>query len=85
MNHPVQVLEIERDAKPTDRPRAAATFEVAAYTHEAARRAALERLTREGRTVRSISHLAAGGLVAVVTEPPSAPSAKQLLRAQRGG
>lgn len=84
MNHPVQIFEIHRDATPADRPQAIGGFEVTADTLEEARRAALARLAADGRTVRALSFLAGGGLAAVVTDPPPAPSAAQLRRV-RGG
>jgi hypothetical protein len=84
VNHQVQVLEIDRGAKPTERARALSTFAVAALTLEGARRAALAQLARDGRTVRSLSFLAAGGLVAVVTQPPPSPTPAQIQRARRG-
>lgn len=73
MNHQVQVFQIGRDAKPSDRPQAIDGFAITADTHDEARRAALTRLQSTGRTVRSISFLADGGLAAVVTDPAPAP------------
>ena len=84
MKHNVQLFHIDRDAKPTDRPQPAGSFEVDADTHDAARAAALMRLASDGRTVRSLSFLASGGLAAVVTEPAPAPTAAQVRRAQGG-
>lgn len=84
MNHQVQVFEVGRDAKPDERPRATTSFAVSAETLEDARRAAVKRLESDGRTVRSISFLAGGGLAAVVTDPAPAPSAAQLARATGG-
>ncbi len=84
MNHQVQVFEIGRDAKPEDRPRAVDGFAVTGDTHEEARRAALARLKSDGRTVRSISFLAEGGLAAVVMPPPP-PSVPPKARRARGG
>ncbi len=87
MNHQVQVFEIGRDAKPEDCPRAVDGFAVTGDTHEEARRAALARLKSDGRTVRSISFLADGGLAAVVTPPlpTPAPAAPPKARRSRGG
>lgn len=84
MNHQVQVFEIGRDAKPDERPRPAGSFAVTTETHEDARRAVLKRLAAEGRSVRSISFLAAGGIAAVVTDPAPAPSPAQVRRATGG-
>jgi len=81
MNHQVQVFEIARDAKPDERPRAVGRFAVSGETNEDARRAVLARLATDGRTVRSISFLADGGLAVVVTQPPPAPAT----RPARGG
>ena len=66
MNHQVQVFEVARDAKPEDRPRPLDGFAVTADTLEEARRAALARLETDGRSVRSLSFTADGGLAAVV-------------------
>jgi hypothetical protein len=74
MNHQVQVFEIARDAQPGERPRAVDRFAVGAATIDDARRAALERLVADGRTVRSLSFLVDGGMAAVVN-PPLAPAA----------
>jgi hypothetical protein len=84
MNQQVQVFEIGRDAKPDERPRAVSGFAVSGDTVEDARRAALARLQADGRTVRSISFLAGGGLAAVVTDPAPAPSPAQVARAKGG-
>jgi hypothetical protein len=84
MNHQVHLYQIDRDAKPTDPPRPAGGFEVAADTLDGARAAAIARLTADGKTIRSLSFRAEGGLAAVVTEPPPAPSAVQLRRAKGG-
>ncbi|TMQ08606.1 MAG: hypothetical protein E6J90_39800 [Deltaproteobacteria bacterium] len=85
MNHQVHLYQIDRDAKPTDPPRPTGGFEVAADTLDGARAAAIARLTSEGRTVRSLSFLAGGGLVVVVTQPAPAPAVAQVGRARRGG
>lgn len=84
MNHQVQIFHIDRDAKPADRPEPIGSFEVAADTREEARKAALTRLASDGRTVRVLSFLVDGGLAAVVTDPPPAPSAAQLRRMHGG-
>jgi hypothetical protein len=84
MNHQVHIFQIDRDAKPADRPQPAGSFEVDADDLDAARAAALARLASDGRTVRSLSFLADGGLAAVVTQPAPAPTAAQIRRA-RGG
>ena len=84
MNHQVHLFQIDRDAKPTDRPQAAGSFDVDADTLDGARSAALTRLASEGRTVRSLSFLADGGLAAIVTQPPPAPKVAPARRV-RGG
>ena len=84
MNHPVHIFHIDRDAKPGAQARPAGDFAVTADTHEAARAAALAQLVADGRTVRSISFLAGGGLAAVVTQPAPPPSPAQVQRALRG-
>jgi len=84
-NHQVHVFHIDRDAKQADRPQPVGDFTVAADSHEHARAAALARLKAEGRTVRSLSFLADGGLAVVVTQPAPAPSAKNLRRALGAG
>ena len=84
MNHHVHLFQIDRDAKPADRAQPIGGFEVTADTHDAARKAALARLTADGQTVRALSFLADGGLAAVVTQPPPAPSPAQVRRARRG-
>jgi len=84
MNHQVHLFQIDRDAKPTDRAEPAGCFDVAADTHDQARAAALARLQAEGRTVRSLSFLADGGLAAVVTQPAPSPTPAQVRRAQGG-
>jgi hypothetical protein len=84
MNHQVHIFQIDRDAKPADRAQPVGGFEVTAETHDEARKAALARLAAEGRTVRVLSFLADGGLAAVVTQPPAAPSSGQVRRALRG-
>ena len=85
MNHQVQVFEIARDAKPEERPQPAEGFAVTADTNDEVRRAALARLKSDGRTVRSISFLADGGLAVVVTQPAPAPAAPLKARRARGG
>lgn len=85
MNHQVHLFQIDRDATPADRARPVEGFEVTADTHDEARKAALARLTSDGRTVRALSFLTDGGLAAVVTQPPPAPSPAQVRRARRGG
>jgi hypothetical protein len=84
MNHQVQVLEIDRGAEPTARARPTTTFSVDSDTREEVRRAALAHLAANGKTVRSLSFLAAGGMVAVVTQPAPGPSPAQRARARRG-
>ena len=69
MNYLVKVFEVARDAKPTDRPQEVSGFAVSGGTADEARRAAISRLTAEGRTVRSLSFMADGGLAAVVLPP----------------
>jgi hypothetical protein len=86
MKYQVQLFQIDRDAKSADRPQPAGSFEVDADTYEAARAAALARLASDGRTVRSLSFLAGGGLAAVITQPAPAPAptAARVRRAQGG-
>ena len=84
MNHQVHLFQIDRDAKPADRAEPAGSFEVVADNHDQARAAALARLQAEGRTVRSLSFLADGGLAAVVTQPAPSPTSAQVRRAQGG-
>ena len=86
MNFSVKVLEIARDATPEARAVPASDFAVSAETLEDARRAALARLAADGRSVRSLSFTADGGLAAVVfpAEPP-APTPAQPSRRKRGG
>jgi hypothetical protein len=84
MKYQVQLFHIDRDAKPTDRPQPAGGFDVEADTHAAARGAVLTQLAADGRTVRSLSFLADGGLTAIITDPAPAPTAAQVRRA-RGG
>ena len=84
MNHHVHLFHIDRDAKPADRAQPVDGFEVTAETLDAARAAALAKLAADGRTVRALSFLADGGLAAVVTQPPPAPSPAQVRRALRG-
>ncbi len=84
MKYQVQLFHIDRDAKPTDRPQPAGSFDVDADTHDAARAAAIARLAADGKTIRSLSFLADGGLAAVLTEPPPTPSASQVRRAKGG-
>jgi hypothetical protein len=84
-NHQVHIFHIDRDARPGDRAQPAGDFEVSAESHVHARTAARARLEAEGRTVRSLSFLEDGGIAAVVTQPPPAPSPANVARAQRGG
>jgi hypothetical protein len=73
MEYPVNVYEIAREAKPEAKPTPAPGFTVRADTVEDARRAALERLAEGGRSVRSLSFTADGGLAAVVYSAPAPP------------
>jgi hypothetical protein len=87
MNFSVKVLEIARDAKPEAKAVPASDFVVSAETLEDARRAALGRLAADGRSVRSLSFTADGGLAAVVfpAEPPASTAAvTQSARRKRG-
>lgn len=84
MNHQIHLFQIDRDAKPTDRPVLAGSFEVTADTVDGARAAAQAQLAAEGRTIRSISCLADGGIAVVLTQPAPAPTAAQVRRAQGG-
>lgn len=77
MNYLVKVFEVARDGKPSGRPREVSGFAVSGRSVDEARRATVERLTAEGRTVRSLSFTADGGLAAVVLAPAEVP--------QRGG
>lgn len=88
MNFPVKVLEIPRDAKPEAKAVPASDFAVSAETIEDARRAALVRLAADGRSVRSLSFTADGGLAAVVfpaRPAASTPAPAQPSRRKRGG
>jgi hypothetical protein len=88
VNFSVKVLEIARDAKPEAKAVPATDFVVSAETLEDARRAALTRLAADGRSVRSLSFTADGGLAAVVfpAEPPASTVAvAQSARRKRGG
>jgi hypothetical protein len=77
MNHQVQIFEVGKDAKPTERPRAIDGFAVTADTVEEARRAVLARLEAEGRSVRSLSFTADGGIAVVVhAEAQKLPAVK---------
>jgi len=80
-NHQVHIFHIDRDAKPGAQAQPVGDFTVTADSHAHARAAALARLEAEGHTVRSISFLADGGLAAVVTQPPPAPSPANVRRA----
>jgi hypothetical protein len=82
MNHQVHLFQIDRGAKPTDRPAPAGSFEVTADTVDGARAAAQVQLAAVGRTVRSMSCLADGGIAVVLTEPAPAPTAAQVRRAR---
>ena len=84
MNHQVHLFQIDRDAKPTEHPAPAGSFEVTADTVDDARAAAQAQLAAQGRTVRSMSCLADGGIAVVLTQPAPAPTAAQVRRA-RGG
>ncbi len=80
MNYLVKVFEVPRDAKPTDRPQEVPGFAVSGSSVDEARRAAVSRLTDEGRVVRSLSFTADGGIAAVVV-PPEPPATTR----RRGG
>jgi hypothetical protein len=84
MKYQVQLFHIDRDAKASEQPQPAGGFEIIADTKDGARVAVLGRLQSEGRHVRSLSFLADGELVSVVTEPSPAPSAAQVRRAKGG-
>lgn len=86
MKREVEVMEIARDARPDERPLVIDRFEVSANTVDGARKAALSRLASDGRTVRSLSFLEGGGLVAVVSPALPAQATKRAAgRALRGG
>lgn len=72
MNHQVQVMEIDVSATPQALPKAVDGFAVAADTVDEARNLAVQRLTDEGRVVRSMSILKGGGIAAVVSPRPVA-------------
>ncbi len=76
MNYLVKVFEVPRDA---DRPQELNGFAVSGSSVDEARRAAVSRLTAEGRVVRSLSFTADGGIAAVVV-PPELPATRR-----RGG
>ena len=84
MKYQVQLFHIDRDAKSSEQPQPAGGFEIIADTKDGARAATIARLTAEGKTVRSLSFLADGGLVSVVTEPSPAPTVAQLRRTKGG-
>ena len=73
MNYLVKVFEVAKDAKPSERPHEVSGFAVSGRSLDEARRATVERLTAEGRMVRSLSFTADGGLAAVVLAPADAP------------
>ena len=73
MNYLVKVFEVARDAKLTDRPQEVSGFAVSGGSVDEARQAAMARIAAEGRTVRSLSFTADGGLAAVVLAAAEAP------------
>jgi hypothetical protein len=85
MEYRVNVYEIARDAKPEAKPTPAGDFAVSADTVEDARRAALDRLARDGRPVRSLSFTTDGSLAAVVMPPAKPVPLPRAARKPRGG
>jgi hypothetical protein len=85
MDYPVKVFEITRDAEPDTKPTPAAGFAVSADTIEDARQAARARLTADGRTVRSLSFTADGGIAAVVLPKALPVPAPRAARRSKGG
>jgi hypothetical protein len=62
----VKLFEIARDARMTDRPTPMGGFAVEATTLDRARRVAEAQVRESGREIRSVSHLADGGLSIIV-------------------
>ena len=85
MNFSVKVLEIARDAKPEAKAVPATDFAVSAETLEDARRAALARLAADGRSVRSLSFTADGGIAAVVLPKAKPVPPPRAARRAKGG
>ena len=84
MDFMVKVFELTREAKPDEKPTELSSFAVSGETAEDARRAAAVRLEAEGRSIRSLSFLADGGLAAVVFPPIPKPTQKPRSRRRRG-
>lgn len=86
MQYTVKVFQIARDAGPEAKPSPAGEFAMSAETVEEARRAALERLALDGRSVRSLSFTEDGGMGAVVYPAP-APQVRppRAARRRKGG
>ena len=66
MRYPVQLFEIPPDAGVRDQPTELPGFDVTADTVDRARAAVHDALRERGRKVRVVSHLADGGLAAIV-------------------
>ena len=62
----VKLFEIARDAHFMDKPAPAGGFSVEATTRDRARRLAEGQVRSNGREIRSVSHLADGGLSIIV-------------------
>jgi hypothetical protein len=62
----VKLFEIARDAHFMDKPTPTGGFSVEATTQDRARRLAEEQVRSNGREIRSVSHLADGGLSIIV-------------------
>jgi hypothetical protein len=86
MQRTVKVFETTRDARPELRPTPAADVTVSGETLEDLRRAALARLAKDGREVRSLSFTVDGTLAAVVMPAaPSVPPPRAARRSKGGG
>lgn len=84
MQYLVKLLEIARDAKPDVKPSPVGEFTVSAEAVEDARRAVIERLADEARSVRCLSFTTDGG-IAVVAYPPAPVAPPRSPAARRRG
>jgi hypothetical protein len=84
MQYLVKLLEIACDAKPEVKPTPAGEFAVSGETVEDARRAVLERLADEARSVRCLSFTADGGIAVVAYPPTPAPPPRTPPARRRG-